>query len=80
MNERMNSKIIDAYSQEIINKCQCASDEELQELIDRPFKPSPYNSSFDLEKYCANITLTARRFNSEEFEANYKKVDTIILD
>jgi hypothetical protein len=48
---------MDTYCDNVITAFKNYSDEQLQKIIDRPFIPSPYNSGFDFEKYCALIIL-----------------------
>ena len=34
---------------------------ELERIAKRPFQPSPFNSKFDLEKWCAIVLLTLNK-------------------
>ncbi len=54
------SELIDAYNNIILNKLVNSDDKELQDILDRPFKPHPFNKEFDFEKFCSGVILKMR--------------------
>ena len=56
--------LYDAYGESIIRSIKEASDEELEAIDQRPFKPTLNNQEFDFEKWCAKIERTRRKLNS----------------
>jgi len=51
---------IDNYNAKIMSSIDNSTNEQLQAIVDRPFKPHPYNPNIDFEKIIAELTLIKR--------------------
>ncbi len=59
----MNIKTLDCISQVTIDRVKGMTKDELQAVLDRPFKPSIGNSEFDLEKLTAGVLMAMAKKN-----------------